>query len=137
VNREDLNAHTAPIEAPLWEAEMRARGLELRHASDYFGLNRYQLFAPPSRHFRGDPGSNWGNSPENHSVVAMCQCGVSGCWDLMCRIQVSPERVTWAEFHQPNRRDWQYPPEFSFDRRQYDAALAALDKAVAIAEPPR
>jgi hypothetical protein len=47
----------------------------------------------------------------------------------MARVEAGDETVTWSEFEQPHRRsDWRYDGfEFSFDRRQYQAAIVQIE----------
>ena len=63
-----------------------------------------------------------------------CECGIPGCWPLLCRIEVRDDRVIWSDFEQPHRsapksrRVWSYEGfgPFVFEWAQYEAALEAL-----------
>ena len=65
---------------------------------------------------------------EGKTALLGCTCGESSCWPLCCRIQVSQSSVTWSGFEQPFRPERSYEEfgRFVFDRREYEAALAAL-----------
>lgn len=57
--------------------------------------------------------------------VLVCDCGEPGCWPLMATIEITADRVTWSDFRQPHRRDWDHSRlgPFSFDKAQYFTAL--------------
>ena len=85
---------------------------------------------PPSRHFLGEP--RW-PQPSGKVSLLLCDCQVEGCWDFEGRITVVGDHVEWSDFEQIHRRSdspaghWDYSRfgPFRFDRRQYEAALAA------------
>lgn len=101
-------------------------------AGAYAGLPPSPDVLPPSGHFLGRPTAALYDFDERVQILG-CECGEPGCWPLVCRIQVTDERVTWSDFEQPHRspssnRHWSYEDfgPFTFDRRQYEAALAAM-----------
>ena len=85
---------------------------------------------PPSRHFLGEP-----EFPGPHGKVELllCNCQSVGCWDFRGRIHVTAEHVGWSDFEQVHRLPgaagghWDYSGfgPFMFERKQYEAALAA------------
>jgi hypothetical protein len=80
-------------------------------------------------HFHGAPGSDLVCGPRDKTVLLGCDCGEPGCWPLMARVEVGHDTVTWDGFTQPHRDErWSYDAmrPLTFDRRQYDEALAAL-----------
>ena len=85
---------------------------------------------PPSRHFLGE--SKWPRANGKVSLL-LCECRCEGCWDFDARIVVTPGHIEWTDFEQVHRRPdspaghWDYSGlgPFQFDRRQYEAALAA------------
>jgi hypothetical protein len=52
----------------------------------------------------------------------------AGCWPLEARVVIDEETVTWNSFRQPFRpqRDYSDFGPFTFDRREYEAAIAEL-----------
>lgn len=128
VNGTDFVELVGAHERPYAEAEA-APGL----AGQYRGLAPDRV-VPPSRHFLGEPSWDLYRYGDRIQVLG-CECGEPGCWPLVCRIQVSEERVTWLDFEQPYRaarhparRQWSYAGfgPFEFDRGEYEAALSAL-----------
>lgn len=57
--------------------------------------------------------------------LLLCDCGEPGCWPLLASIEVTADHVTWRDFRQPHRPNWDYSRlgPFSFDKTQYLAAL--------------
>lgn len=132
INGRDLRELVREVEAPFAAAE----GAPFI-AGAYAGLPPDAHVLPPARHFMGTPAWNvyaYGTKTQ----VLQCDCGEPGCWPLVCRIDVSKERVTWTDFEQPFRisRDdgvaWTYEAlgPFSFDRDEYERALAKLAPAL-------
>ena len=90
-----------------------------------------------------------------HDVAVLgCTCGEIDCWPVYCRVKRLPGQVRWSGFLNPYRTPkyvsalddpahqrivpWDYSALgcFSFDRKEYDAAFAALKPAL-IAERKR
>lgn len=71
------------------------------------------------------PGWSW--------LLACDSCGVTDCWPLEARVDVTADTVTWSEFQQPHRPSWSYSGfgPFRFDRRQYETAIAEAAKSLA------
>jgi hypothetical protein len=65
---------------------------------------------------------------EDKTALLGCGCGEVGCSPLMARVTVTDETVTWDEFEQPTRPDWDYDEfgPFTFDRSEYERALMAI-----------
>ena len=102
--------------------------------SNYLGLPLSDV-APPAGHFRGEAEPHY----DYHGRIQVlgCNCGIPGCWPLVCVISTSADTVTWSDFRQPFRDvgsdqgHWSYDGfgPFTFDRVQYEAALVALAPA--------
>ena len=67
-----------------------------------------------------------------HAWLLGCDCGEVGCWPLTARIVVTPAEVTWSEFSQEHRPEWDYEGfgPFVFDRDQYAGAVAHAAETV-------
>ena len=61
----------------------------------------------PSRHLLGEPQPLY-KFGEGRVALLQCECGEPGCWPLVARIDVTEDRVTWSEFAQPHRPQWEY-----------------------------
>lgn len=81
-----------------------------------------------------------GHSADGNAVLLMqCECGEVGCWPLLAKLEVTDTTVTWSDFQQPHRGPqspagwWRYDNlgPFSFDRVQYEAALARMQAELA------
>jgi hypothetical protein len=56
-----------------------------------------------------------------------CECGESGCWPLLARVEIDGASITWTALEQPHRQERDYSElGFRFDRSHYYAALARL-----------
>ena len=93
-------------------------------AGQYRSLSAGTTFLP-SRHFLGEPRPVLGRGGK--TAVLVCTCGCEGCWDLVCRIDVTGRAVVWSGFEQFHR-NWDYAPlgEFVFDRAQYEGQLTPV-----------
>ena len=108
-------------------------------AGDYSGV-RWRLPGHDAedltRHYLGDP------NPLHlyrggRTEILVCECGIPGCWPLLCRIRVTSRGVYWSDFLQPHRAGrrrrmahpglWDYAGfgPFFFERAQYEEALLA------------
>ncbi|WP_202619282.1 hypothetical protein [Ornithinimicrobium cavernae] len=60
-----------------------------------------------------------------------CDCGEVGCWPLEVTTTIAGGRVTWTDFRQPHRPDWDYAAfgPFTFEESQYRAAVAGAASA--------
>jgi hypothetical protein len=66
---------------------------------------------------------------EGRTELLLCgDCGEAGCWPFAVRITVDEHTVRWGDYQQPHRPHWRYDrlPEFVFDCRQYEAAIARV-----------
>jgi hypothetical protein len=93
-----------------------------------------RVFESVGDHFHGVPGSDLVCGPRDKTVLLGCDCGEPGCWPLMARVEVDPHTVTWDGFTQPHRDErWSYDamPVLTFEREQYEEALAGLRTALA------
>ena len=65
---------------------------------------------------------------DSRQAVLGCGCGDMGCWPLLTVITVAHRNVTWSRFKQFFMPEWDYSDfgPFTFERQQYDDALAEL-----------
>jgi hypothetical protein len=65
---------------------------------------------------------------QEKTALLGCGCGEVGCSSLMARVTVTDDTVTWDEFEQPTRSDWDYDGfgPFTFARSEYERALMAI-----------
>lgn len=99
-------------------------------AGSYAGLIGDERLLPPSKHFLGEP-SQRGYCYDDKVMVLGCDCGIAGCWPLICRITADETSVVWSDFEQPHRSSgralpaWEYAAlgPFEFEREEYEAAL--------------
>ncbi|MGH3332697.1 MAG: hypothetical protein ACRDPJ_15470 [Nocardioidaceae bacterium] len=70
-------------------------------------------------------------SPQ-HAWLLGCDCGEVGCWPLTARIAVTADEVSWSDFCQDHRPDWDYEGfgPFVFERQQYANAVSRAAEAV-------
>jgi hypothetical protein len=92
-------------------------------AGKYEPLPANDLVAP-SRHLLGQPDRLY-QYAEGRVALLGCECGESGCWPFVARIDAGDDRVTWRDFAQPQRPQWSYAGfgPFVFDRAAYEAAI--------------
>jgi hypothetical protein len=97
-------------------------------AGSYAGLPA-EVALPPSRLFLGEPDEVLQDG--ERTQILGCTCGAWGCWPLLTRISVSPDRVVWSDFANPHRgpdsraSHWRYESvgPFEFSRAAYEAEL--------------
>jgi len=60
-----------------------------------------------------------------------CDCGEVGCWPLEVTTTIMDGQVTWTDFRQPHRPDWDYAEfgPFTFEETQYRDAIAGAASA--------
>jgi hypothetical protein len=97
-------------------------------AGNYIGLVSGYVRIDLAGQFLGGQGTPMFDGAEEKTALLGCGCGDVGCSPLMARITVTDETVTWDEFEQPTRPDWDYDDfgPFTFDRAQYERALMAI-----------
>jgi hypothetical protein len=68
----------------------------------------------------------------DHLWLLGCECGEVGCWPLAARVIALHDMVTWTEFTQPHRPEWDYAGfgPFTFDRTQYEHAVTWMAEQV-------
>lgn len=83
-------------------------------------------YGDPQLYWEGQIDRDFGAIGRNY--VLACDCGVTECWPLACRIRVEGEMVIWDEFSHPQRRDRDYSGfgPFVFDLTQYRSAVNKL-----------
>jgi hypothetical protein len=112
------------------EAELpsaRADGEE-ELAGTYVGLVPGYIRIDLASQFLGNPGTSLSPGPQEKTALLSCDCGEVGCSPLLARVTVSDDTVTWDEFEQPTRPDWDYDGfgPFTFARAEYEQALLAM-----------
>ena len=98
-------------------------------AGNYIGLVGGYMRIDLAGQFLGGQGTPMFEGEGGKTALLGCGCGEVGCSPLMARISVTDETVTWEDFEQPTRPDWDYQSfgPFIFDRAQYERALMAID----------
>jgi hypothetical protein len=94
-------------------------------AGTYVGLVPGYIRMDLASQFLGATGSALSPGPEDKTALLSCDCGDVGCSPLLARVTVTEDTVTWDEFEQPTRPDWDYEGfgPFTFSRSQYESAL--------------
>jgi hypothetical protein len=84
----------------------------------------------PFRHFFGEQADL--ETRDGRVELLLCRdCGETGCWPMLARIDVGETVITWSTFQQPHRTgggksahwDYSHFGPFHFDREQYERAL--------------
>lgn len=94
----------------------------------------------PSREWLGEPSEpgfvlDADDPRRGKAMVLGCTCGISECWFVQARIEVSPDVVQWSDFGQFHRPEWVYGlGPFTFDRRLYEEQLTPRDAQVRVAQ---
>jgi hypothetical protein len=96
-------------------------------AGGYGGIVPANLRLGPLRGYFLAQGAQMDPDSPDEIYALFCECGEGGCWPLMVRVVVDLDTVCWTRFRQPRRptRDYSGFGPFVFDRRQYEAAVAA------------
>ena len=64
-------------------------------------------------------------------VVLGCECPEWGCWSFRARIELTDDLVRWAAFEGPKTdRDYSDLGPFVFDRREYENAVADVERSL-------
>jgi len=96
-------------------------------AGTYVGLVPGYIRMDLAGQFLGGSGTWLYPEGEGKTALLSCNCGEVGCSPLLARVTVNDETVTWDEFEQPTRPDWDYDGfSFTFERPQYERALMDL-----------
>jgi hypothetical protein len=98
-------------------------------AGNYVGLVAGYMRIDLVGQFLGGQGTPMFEGGEEKTALLGCGCGEVGCSPLMARVIVTEETVTWDDFEQPTRPDWDYEGfgPFTFERAQHECALMAID----------
>ena len=117
----DLIELVAAVERPFAAAEGHPQ-----LAGSYVGPDPRDAYLPMS-HLLGNPapGSDWSEDASSIPLLR-CECGEWGCWPLLAMVEIGDRIVTWRDFRNPHRPDWDHKllGPFRFDRRQYEGALS-------------
>jgi hypothetical protein len=75
--------------------------------------------------FVGEPADRELRHPDGVVLIG-CDCGVVGCWPLVCRVQVNAGSIVWDAFRQPFRRKWDHSGlgPFALERAAYEDEVA-------------
>jgi hypothetical protein len=96
-------------------------------AGTYVGLVPGYIRMDLAGQFLGGSGTWLYSEGEGKTALLSCNCGEVGCSPLLARVTVDEDTVTWDEFEQPTRPDWDYDGfGFTFARPQYEQALLDL-----------
>ncbi len=97
-------------------------------AGTYVGLVPGYIRMDVASQFLGGRGVSLSPGPDDKTALLSCSCGEVGCSPLLARVTVDEDTVTWDEFEQPTRPDWDYEAfgPFTFERAQYERALLEL-----------
>jgi len=123
VNGTDLPELVREAELP----SARAEGEE-DMAGTYVGLVPGYIRIDLASQFLGGGGTSLNPGPQEKTALLTCECGDVGCSPFLARVTVTDDKVTWDEFEQPTRPDWDYEGfgPFTFARSQYEQALLAM-----------
>lgn len=119
VNGRDLVELAREVEAPFAQREGHPD-----IAGGYMGISPAEALHP-SLHLLGEPDPALSYAAARLTLLVCDGCGEAGCWPLNVRIEIGSDVVRWTGFEQPHRPDWDLGAlgPFTFDRRQYEAAL--------------
>jgi hypothetical protein len=97
-------------------------------AGNYIGLVAGYMRIDLAGQFLGGRGTPMFTDSDDRTALLGCGCGEVGCSPLMARVTVTEDTVTWDDFAQPTRPEWDYDGfgPFTFDRGQYERALMAI-----------
>lgn len=119
VNGTDLVELVRQAELPSAQADDEA---EL--AGTYVGLVPGYIKMDIAGQFLGGSGAWLYPEGAGKTALLSCKCGEVGCSPLLARVTVGEDTVTWDDFEQPTRPDWDYDGfGFTFERAQYERAL--------------
>jgi len=122
VNGTDLVELVRQAELPSAQADD-----EEELAGTYVGLVPGYIRIDLASQFLGNPGTVLSPGPQEKTALLSCHCGEVGCSPLLARVTVDDVTVSWDEFEQPTRPDWDYDGfGFSFERSRYEGALLEL-----------
>ena len=122
VNGTDLVELARQAELPSAQADD-----EEELAGTYVGLVPGYIRIDLASQFLGNLGPSLSPGPPQKTALLSCHCGEVGCSPLLARVTVDEDTVTWDDFEQPTRPDWDYDGfDFTFERAQYEQALLEL-----------
>jgi hypothetical protein len=122
VNGTDLVELARQAELPSAQADG-----EEELAGTYVGLVPGYIRMDLAGQFLGGTGATLAPGDGEKTALLSCNCGEVGCSPLLARVTVEEDTVTWDEFEQPTRPDWDYDGfGFTFARPQYEQALMAM-----------
>src|SRR3954454_5935340 len=122
VNGTDLVDLVRQAELPSAEADD-----EPELAGTYVGLVPGYIRMDLAGQFLGGAGTWLYSEGEGKTALLSCNCGEGGWSAALGRVTVDEDTVTWDEFDQPTRPDWDYDGfGFTFARPQYEQALLTI-----------
>lgn len=87
----------------------------------FYGVDT-ALVAPPSKHLMGSPAY----VSDDRTVILDGGCFEAGCCGVMARVIVDNRTVVWTDFFARGHPDIPTKLKFTFDRQQYESALASV-----------
>ena len=83
------------------------------------------MVRPPSNYFYGTEAKGL----DGKTPILICECLWGGCWDFVCEIEITNKKVSWENFEQVHRKNWNYDElgVFIFDKEKYENALRELE----------
>ncbi|MDX6606512.1 MAG: hypothetical protein QOD14_1052 [Solirubrobacterales bacterium] len=123
VNDTDLIELVREVELPSARADE-----EEELAGTYVGLVPGYIRIDLASQFLGGTGTAISPDAKGKTALLSCDCGEVGCSPLLARVTVTEDTVTWDDFEQPTRPDWDYDDfgPFTFARSDYEQALLGL-----------
>ncbi len=90
-------------------------------AGQYIGLSPEEVFLPGNVLLNGGVIEWDGKNP----ILTCPGCGSSLCWGIFARLDIQENTVTWGEYENIHRPEWNYKKlrPFVFEKQQYLAAL--------------
>lgn len=96
-------------------------------AGQYEGLNPKTLY----KNLLNLTGNS--NSEDNKSDILDCECGCSGCWSFMIKVESIDGKIIWTDFEQLHRGKeshtfWDYSQfgPFEFNEAEYNSELEKI-----------
>ena len=109
---------------------------------DYHSYSRLRedMVFSPSQHLLGEAVPSEDDYPSCIPIFTCIACGAAICDCILIKIEIHETTIEWRNCHNPRRkkshpnpkRQWDYSPipNFTFDRSQYEAALAGDSRYV-------
>jgi hypothetical protein len=85
-------------------------------------------YGPLATYYRGENDIEFWKDMGGIYVLG-CDCGEAGCWPLACSSRANNGTITWSQFSQPHRPEWDYSGfgPFVFDEFAFEESTQALN----------